>query len=417
VGTPNVLFVLSSKWGVTLLWVLAVLMFIGALVAAVWWLPSVLTRHPSAGLTAAGRLGAENAARGALVAALAVVGAAGLTTRYTWRAAKLTEEGQITDRYTKAIEQLGAGDKLDVRLGGIYALERIARDSARDHPAVMEVLAAFIREKSRSPVPPETGDASGPERTVSPDVQAALAVIGRRNAGQDKQGIDLSGADLTRASLAHAKLSNAKLSSAKLTGADLTGADLTNADLDGANLDDAYLAGEVLAGKYLPSANLAWANLAYARLSRANLVQANLTRANLDHVNLDHAKLDHAKLTGSYIADATLTNADVAGADFTRAILTDADLDHADLSGAHLVDADLARAKLPGAHLVDADLTRALLTDADLTRADLSRAILTDAALTGARWSRESPVPAGWEDDGSGRLKPTGTDSGPTKAK
>ncbi len=56
----------------------------------------------------------------------------------------------MTDRYTKATEQLGS-DKLDVRIGGIYALERIARDSARDHPAVMEVLAAFIREHSREP--------------------------------------------------------------------------------------------------------------------------------------------------------------------------------------------------------------------------------------------------------------------------
>ena len=64
------------------------------------------------------------------------------------RTHELTEQGQVTDRYTKAIEQLGS-DKLDVRIGGIYALERIARDSAKDHPTVMEVLTAFIREHSR----------------------------------------------------------------------------------------------------------------------------------------------------------------------------------------------------------------------------------------------------------------------------
>ena len=58
----------------------------------------------------------------------------------------------MTDRYTKAIEQLGS-DKLDVRIGGIYALERVARDSARDHPTVMEVLTAFIREHSREQWP------------------------------------------------------------------------------------------------------------------------------------------------------------------------------------------------------------------------------------------------------------------------
>ena len=60
---------------------------------------------------------------------------------------ELTEQGQVTDRYTKAIEQLGS-ETIDVSIGGVYALERIARDSPKDHPTVMEVLAACIREHS-----------------------------------------------------------------------------------------------------------------------------------------------------------------------------------------------------------------------------------------------------------------------------
>ena len=67
------------------------------------------------------------------------------TDQWQRRTYELTEQGQVTDRYTKAIEQLGSKE-VDVCIGGIYALERIARDSARDHPTVMEVLAAFIRE-------------------------------------------------------------------------------------------------------------------------------------------------------------------------------------------------------------------------------------------------------------------------------
>jgi hypothetical protein len=58
--------------------------------------------------------------------------------------AALNRAGQITDRFGKAVGQLGSAE-LDVRLGGIYALERIARDSADDHPQVMEVLTAFVR--------------------------------------------------------------------------------------------------------------------------------------------------------------------------------------------------------------------------------------------------------------------------------
>ena len=58
---------------------------------------------------------------------------AGQADQWQRRTHELTEQGQVTDRYTKAIEQLGS-DKLDVRIGGIYALERVARDSPRDHP-------------------------------------------------------------------------------------------------------------------------------------------------------------------------------------------------------------------------------------------------------------------------------------------
>jgi hypothetical protein len=72
---------------------------------------------------------------------------------YTARNFRVSREGQATDRYTKAITQLG-DDKPDVRIGGIYALERVARDSKKDHPAVMEVLAAFVREHSPGPLPP-----------------------------------------------------------------------------------------------------------------------------------------------------------------------------------------------------------------------------------------------------------------------
>ena len=90
----------------------------------------------------------------------------------------LSREGQVTDRYTKAVEQLGS-DKIDVRIGGNYALERVARDSARDHPTVMAVLTAFIREHSHEqwPVPERHTDPAAP-RATRPDVQAALTVVG-----------------------------------------------------------------------------------------------------------------------------------------------------------------------------------------------------------------------------------------------
>src|SRR5918994_5532670 len=70
---------------------------------------------------------------------------------FTWRTLQVNREGQITERFTRAIEQLGAthDDKsknLELRLGGIYALERIARESKEDHWSIMEVLTAYVRQ-------------------------------------------------------------------------------------------------------------------------------------------------------------------------------------------------------------------------------------------------------------------------------
>jgi hypothetical protein len=76
---------------------------------------------------------ARDAARGRLLTLGAGLFAFGALV-YTARNYSLSREGQVTDRYTKAVKQLG-DKKVDVRLGGIYALERIARDSPkRDHP-------------------------------------------------------------------------------------------------------------------------------------------------------------------------------------------------------------------------------------------------------------------------------------------
>ena len=66
----------------------------------------------------------------ALLAGLvAVVGAV-----YTAKTYALNRQGQLTDRFTRAVEQLGH-DSRDVRLGGIHALERIARESPEDYGA------------------------------------------------------------------------------------------------------------------------------------------------------------------------------------------------------------------------------------------------------------------------------------------
>jgi hypothetical protein len=111
----------------------------------VYVLPSLLV-GPDDKLTVAERLKAENDLRATLIQALG--GAALLAGLYfTGRTFQVNREAQATERFTRAIAQLG-DDNLDIRLGGIYALERIARGSRTDHWPVVEVLTAFVRKGS-----------------------------------------------------------------------------------------------------------------------------------------------------------------------------------------------------------------------------------------------------------------------------
>jgi hypothetical protein len=211
----------------------------GLLIIALIWLPKWQAARVQ---DMKDRLTIENAARQTLAQTLGgAVLIAGLF--FTWAnldvaqknikttqetAAKnqeIAREGQITDRFTKAIAQLGeqGPDKLAVRLGGIYALERIAKDSKDDHWPIMEVLTAYVRETApgrpapRKDAPPLPGDqspqdeppATPDQRPPRPaaDIQAVLTVLGRRThtyGHGEQQRLNLANADLRGADLAGA---------------------------------------------------------------------------------------------------------------------------------------------------------------------------------------------------------------------
>jgi uncharacterized protein YjbI with pentapeptide repeats len=366
---------------------------IGIIIALAWWLivPAAdwLAHHDVGSAQGAALINARNNDRGSLLTLGAGIVAAGalvftarnfllsrrtleLTEQGQRRSFELTEQAQVTDRYTKAIEQLGS-DKLDIRIGGIYALERIAHDSARDHPTIMEVLTTFIREHSREQqatgADSEKADQAKQADRQQPraETQAALTVLARRDKEHDTRAINLAGANLA----------GADLTRASLAGADLAGADLTRASLR--------------------DADLACANLSGAEFTRAVLINADLGGANLLEATLTSANLGGANLVGAALANANLTSANLAAANLTRAIII-----HASLTRAGLLDANLTDANLTGA-----DLTAASLTRADLTRTNLLGANLTGANLIRATWNSRYMV-EGWELDRDGRLQPTG---------
>jgi uncharacterized protein YjbI with pentapeptide repeats len=326
---------------------------------------------------------------------------------FTARSYRLNRTGQITERFTKAIEQLGSG-KLEIKLGGIYALEQIARDDPNHHPQIMEVFTAYVREHAPwparatsddSPVAPEVDPVEAVRDVLddlvgnilddfmapgpAADIQAIITVLVRRNTDYDRGPLDLRSVDLQRADLRGAHLEEALLMRSHLYKADLDSAHLERAVLMQADLNRCGLA-----GAHLENAKLHRAILSFARLQDAHLEGAYLGEARMDGVYASNASFEGAELN---MAD--LSYADLKGANLRSAILQDVNLQAADLSAADLHEADLDSANLHEANLSSADLHGTGLKNVTLTKANLTGTSLANAQLRGAVYDRGTTWP------------------------
>ncbi|WP_018501401.1 pentapeptide repeat-containing protein [Parafrankia discariae] len=240
----------SRRW----LWIIAGVAAAGAVCAVlgVWHLPERMypgsyeevgeARAALQGglLTAAAAL---TAVAGGLIALDETRQANAETRRANTEISQANKNTHVRELYATAIELLGART-IDSRLGGIYALERVAVDSPADQRTVVEVLSAFVRVHSTDPVPPPNPpDPSSPIRPTV-DVHAAITVLARLP---------------VRAKVPRADLTGAWLVGANLTRAWTVGATLTGTQLDGTDLTRAWTVGAALTGAWLVGADLALA--------------------------------------------------------------------------------------------------------------------------------------------------------------
>lgn len=338
------------RWGLVSS-VTGVLIVVGALLMVIVYLPP-LAKYPS-GLTGDQLATHVDNLRGHILQGLDGLALLG-TLYFSARTLRLNRRGQVTERFTKAIEQL-ASEKLAVRLGGIYALEQIALDSEELHWSVMEVLTAFLRENSathsaRSVIdaledfergqplawPPEQAHTMQPK--LATDVQAIATVLGRRpeyrRRQDEKSGrrLDLSGVWLPKAVLASAHLERAHLNGAHLEWSILIGT-----HLDRAHLLDVHLEGAVLRRARLAGAVLDRCQLRGADLHGANFEQAKLWDAHLESADLSDAQLQGVVLRTAHLAGANLRGANLEGTDLTATQLQEVAVDGSTVLPEHLL--------------------------------------------------------------------------------
>jgi hypothetical protein len=245
------------------------------------------------------RLKLQNDARTTLlqgVGGLLVLIGASAGVAVSLREISLGREGQITERFTRAIDQIGS-ERVEVRVGGLFALERIVKNSVPDRKAIGEVLATFVNSRlpweekedgeeiDAAPLPPGRTP-KGILYARAPDVHAAMTVLGRGGFHLDyqekKEGIILLNVDLGTAFLpdlvydffavAHCNLNNASFEDCSFRKANFIDCNLRGVRLRNANLEGAVFDG---------------VNLEYAKLAGTNLKDAEFENTKLNNASAD----------------------------------------------------------------------------------------------------------------------------------
>jgi hypothetical protein len=207
-------------------------------------------------LTAAETAAAVNQIRSAIVqgiAALVVLAGAYIGWRQllqNTRAATAQVESQrigaLTDRYTRAVDQLSSTDET-IRVGAIHAFDRIAAEAPSERAGVIALLATYVRVRARRGWT-SFDDPDLPLRSRAADIQAALTTFTRwiepgevpaQWLSADIAHADLPNANLSKCTLWHLRMRDVNLMGASLTQADLRGADLRGAVLDGVDFSGA----------------------------------------------------------------------------------------------------------------------------------------------------------------------------------
>jgi uncharacterized protein YjbI with pentapeptide repeats len=202
---------------------------------------------------------------------------------FTSRTLYVSQQGQITGRFNDAIEHLGAAS-LAVRLGGIYALARIASDSARDAVTIVEILSAYLRDATA--VAP-SADVRGVSGTAA-DVRAVLMLLGTaewaRAAVIDLRGCRFAGLTTNALDLRGAVLDETVFYECRMPGSVFDGASLVASDFGEAYLRDCSFRG----------CDAKVANFTGATLRHGDFAGANVFGAKFDQSSLIGASFDGA---------------------------------------------------------------------------------------------------------------------------
>lgn len=179
-----------------------------------------------------------------------------------------TEKGKaITESFAKSVELLG-NDRETARQGGIYALGRLARDNRELHPMIMDIVASYIRQESKTYFDKSQTMVTDTEADVIEelsskpmpiDIEAAIAVIRDRKSqdktvGKNRYVLDLSNTYLFNADFTDTSLKKVNFSDSVLVRCAFDGTDITDSNFQSAKMTGTELSQEQYKSAYIKEA-------------------------------------------------------------------------------------------------------------------------------------------------------------------
>ncbi len=359
-------------------------------------------------------------------------------TRTAQRQADTEEQGQFTSRFTAAVEQLGS-EQLPVRLGGVYALWRLAEDSPqRDVVSVFDILCAFVRNPPHPEQSDETFSKDSTSDEVSaeldeifedeirPDVQIIVNLIKREDSKQrsalpknyrfDFHNSGLVGADFTKSTFMYADFSGSNLLNAdfslsnirnsifaesRIERADFRDCELNTVDFSRSqfmrtNFSNSDLTRAVFRKTRMEDCSFVWTDLNNTRFELSDLSGSDFMNSFGDNARFEDAiisktlwnncSLNHTNFNGAVVVKANFRNANLRNSSFWKANLSKSIFCNANLSNSGFGRGNCSNVDFNRVKLIEADLKGTCLDNAHMDGADLTNADLTGASIIGTNF-------------------------------
>lgn len=238
--------------------------------------------------------------------------------------ATTAQESHLTGIFTKSVELLGlvreiktltadgspvarSLPNLEARLGALYSLERLLRESNKDQQAILETLCAYIRENSPLKIPEDENErdsiSSGknaPEPSRRTDVQAAITIIGRRSTVIH----DIGRREGWRLDLRETNLVGYDFSSLNFDASDFSGSFLNFCKLNGASFQSSLFTNTLFCGAELNRASLALSSFNHCNFKSAKIKDADFSQTTIEDTDLREAHVENLDIRGANLANA-----------------------------------------------------------------------------------------------------------------